>query len=194
MRRITCSALLAAVVCVAAAVPAASAPPKAVGGPGAQAMDFSFTATGPQQHFLAETAGTTPVDPGVGDTCVAPRCYAFPFSAVGATKTAKSVSASAQITWTSPVARFWLSVVDVTKAPVVVGECFSFFTSAGPSATVGAKLFIARKYALWVSVEQVLGASEAVKGVLHVPASDKARVSPLSGADRTGLFLNPCQG
>ncbi len=156
-------------------------------------MEFGFTATGPQQHFLAETTGN-PVDPGVDDTCVAPRCYAFPFSAVGATSSAKSVSASAQITWASPVARFWLSVVDVTKAPVAVGQCYSFFTSAGPSATVEAKLLLARKYALWVSVEQVIGASEAVKGVLHVPASDKARVSPLSGADRTGLFLNPCQG
>jgi len=157
-------------------------------------MSISFTAPGPQQHFLAETVGTTPVDPGVDDTCVAPRCYAFPFSVAGATKGAQSVGASAQITWSSPAARFWLSIMDVTKTPVSVGQCYTFYTSAGPSATAEARLKVSKKYALWVSVEQVVGASEVVKGVVNSPAKDKPRVSPLSGADRTGLFFNPCQG
>lgn len=188
MRRLTCSALLATAVCIAAAAPAASAPARAT------SKSISFVAAGPQQHVIAETVGDTPADP-VGDSCVAPRCYAFPFSPAAPTKGAKSVTASAQITWTSPTARFWLSIMDVTKAtPVEVAQCFTFYTSAGPSATVEGRLPVGRKYAVWVSVQQVVGLSEPVKGVVNSPAKDKPRVSPLSGADRTGLFLNPCQG
>lgn len=156
-------------------------------------MSFAFTATGPQQHFFAETTAT-PLDTGTKESCAVPRCYAFPFVVAGATKSAKSVGVSAQITWSSPVARFWLKVVDVTKAPETVAQCLSFFTSAGPSATVDTRLKVGRKYAIWVPVEQVIGVSESVKGVVHSPNTDKARVSPLSGADRTGLFLNSCQG
>lgn len=189
MRRITCSAVLAVAVFLVAAAPAATAAPKPT------SKSFSFVATGPQQHVLAETMGDTPVVDPTDGSCVAPRCYAFPFVPGGAKKGTNSVSASAQITWSSPAARFWVSLMDVTKADAVdVASCYTFYTSAGTSATVEGKLPVGRKYAVWVSVQQLVGVSEAVKGVVNSPAKDKPRVSPLSGADRTGLFLNPCQG
>lgn len=192
MRRLISSAAIATALCVLMAIPASSATPT-VGGPHGASMKFAFTATGPQQHFLAETASTS-VDPEVTDSCAKPRCYSFPFSIAPSKKGLKTASMSAQITWTSPLARFWLHVVDVTKDPEIVASCFSFFASSGPSATVNASLPVARKYAIWVTVQQVIGATEPVKGVLHAPAKDQAPSSPLPTADRTGLFFASCEG
>lgn len=191
--------VLTALIASTIAVLPASAGAPTVGGPKAAALAFAFTATGPQQHLLAETAGSAvPMspDPEQGDTCAAPRCYAFPFNVAGPTKTAKTVEVSSQITWSSPAARFWLQIMDVTtpSAPFSQAACFTFYTSAGPSATVQATLKPSRRYAVWASVEQVAGLTEPVKGVVHAPATDKAPKSPATAADPTGLFLNPCQG
>ena len=85
MRRLTKTAFLALALCAAAVLPASAAPPT-VGGPKGASLAFGFTATGPQQHLLAETAGSTvPGNPDseVTDTCVAPRCYAFAFALFG---------------------------------------------------------------------------------------------------------------
>lgn len=45
-----------------------------------------------------------------------------------------------------------------------------------------------------MTVEQVLGLSEAVTGVVHSPAKDVAPANPIAAADPTDLFLNTCQG
>lgn len=193
MRRLTTMAGLALALGAMTVLPVAAAPPT-VGGPRGASMATSFTATGPQAHPIAETTQNNPVDPGVIATCVAPRCYAFPFKVVATKKGAKSAPVSAQIRWTLPTSRFWLSIRDVTKDPEIVANCFTFFTGAGPSATVRVNLLTSRKYAIWVTVQQVLGASEVVKGAVRAPAKDFAPASPISGADPTGLFLNPCQG
>lgn len=196
MRRLTKTAVLALGLCAAAVLPASAAPP-AVGGPKGASMAFGFTATGPQQHVLAETAGNQlpgNIDPEVTDTCTAPRCHAFPFAVAATTKGAKTAEVSAQISWASPTSRFWLQLMDVTKEPSSVAQCFTFYLSAGPSATVRETLKVGHKYAVWVSVEQVAGLSEAVKGIVHAPAKDVAPASRISGADPTGLFLSPCQG
>ena len=155
-------------------------------------MPISFTATGPQQHLLAE-AIDTPVDPMVTDTCVRPRCFSFPFTLAKPTKASKSVSVSAQITWSSPASRFWLYLRDLTKAETLA-ECFSFYGSAGPSATTEALMPIGHKLAVWVSVEQVAGSSEKVTGSLTAPAKQKPKGSVLSSADRTGVIFSACQG
>jgi hypothetical protein len=183
---------LALALCALLAIPAASAPPT-LGGSRPTSMAFSFTASGPQAHPLAELS-STPVDPEVESVCAPPRCHAFPFRVISPIKKAKSVEVSAQIRWTSPTARFWLKVMDVTRDPEILAECFTFFTSAGPSSTVKARAPLGRKLAIWVTVQQVVGASEVVKGVVRAPAKDVAPASPISGLDPTGLFLNPCQG
>ena len=199
MRRIALSALLLAAG-VLSALPASSATPT-VGGVKKASMSYAFTTTGPQAHFLTETIGTTPVDKEPLDEanpqCVKPRCYAFPFAVAPLTKTAKSVAVSSQITWTSPTSRFWLYVVDVTKHPTSVASCYSYYAAAGTSATVEARLPLKKKYAIWVTAQQVVTPTESVKGSLKAPGTHKPVASPVKTVqDPSGIGIGPaaCQG
>lgn len=140
MRRLITTALLISLCAVA--MPPASAKTPSVGGPKSTPLAFHFTATGPQQHFLAETTDTS-FDPEVTESCSPPRCYAFPFTVAPKVKGSTGSRVSSQITWSSRTSRFWLQIVDVTKAPTVQAACFTFFTSAGPSATTDAVLKVA---------------------------------------------------
>lgn len=197
MRRILTAVTLTSLLVLSAAAPTAGAAgPRTVGGPRRASLPISLTAPGPQQHVLAETTEQS-IDPEPTESCVPPRCYAFPFVVAPLAKGGKGLTASAQITWTSPLSRFWLLIVDTTKsgAPDVVAECFSYYGSAGPSATIeSAVLKVGKKYAVWVTVQTVAGPSESVTGALHAPAKDSPRSSALSNADKTGLFMSACQG
>lgn len=197
MRHLTAISLAAAGLAAALAVPSAAAPPM-VGGPRKASVPISFTAAGPQQHFLAETFGdiTKSVDPVVDEACKPPRCHAFPFRAAPTKRTDKSIEVSARVSWAMPTSRFWLSIVDVTKPadPVTVAQCFTFYVAAGSSASVQTRLPVNRRWAVWVSVEQVLSTSEKVTGAIQSPPKNGPKTSALGAAPpEAQLFLHPCQ-
>ena len=152
-------------------------------------LSFRFALSDPQAHPLAETIEND-VDLAPSESCAKPRCYAVPF----AVRPAKGLSArtplSVKITWTLPTTRLWLQLMDVTKAPAVRTACFSFYVTAGRSATVRLdKVKPDRKYAVWVTVQQ-LAAPDTVSGVVAFPGKHTPASSPAPfPAD---LFVNGC--
>jgi hypothetical protein len=190
MRRTSLLLVVAAIA--ATALPSSAAGKPVLDGKKAKSFAFSQAVSTPQQHIVAETAGDVPpVDAYVTNSCVAPRCYAFPFDL----RPAKGVSAtsplSAQISWTLPTTRIWLQVMDVTKkTPVTKAECWSYYTTAGTSAVARLKsVKPGAKYAIWVVVQQVV-APDTVKGTVAFPGTHTPKASP--GPSPSELFVNGC--
>jgi hypothetical protein len=187
MRRAALLMTLAAVV--ATALPS-SAGGAVLDGKKVRSVAFKFSATGPQQHVLAETAEND-VDPGVTNKCAPPECFAVPFTLRPAKGVSPKTPVSARITWTLPTSRFWLMIVDVTKkTPVIKAECYSFYVTAGTAATVVAKnLSAGKKYEVWATAQQVI-APDTITGSIAYPATHKVAANP--GPFPTELFVNGC--
>jgi hypothetical protein len=181
---------------VAALAAFACVPASAAGVPvldGKKAKSFAFTApvTGPQQHVVAETYGTVPgVDEEVSNSCVAPRCVAFPFDVRPARGVDPHTPLSAKITWGQRTTRLWLDLVDVTAKNSVKAECFSYYVTNGTSATVRiASVKPGHRYAVWAIVEQSV-APDTVSGTASFPGTDKPGTGPVPSPG--DIFVNGC--
>lgn len=189
MRRVL--PLVAAAVALAAVSASAGTPVL----DGKRAKSFAFTSAvgGPQQHLVAETYGTVDgVDEEVTDSCVAPRCYAFPFDVRPAKGVDPKTPISAKVTWGLRTTRLWVSLMDVTnaKAPASRADCYSFYVTNGTSAVVRApSVKPGHKYAIWVAVQQSV-APDTLSGTVSFPGTDTPGANP--GPSPSELFVNGC--
>lgn len=183
--------VVALLACLAA-LPAEGAGTPVLDGKGKKELRFTLALSDPQQHLLAETVDN-PVDvsPETTGRCEKPRCYAVPFNVRHARGVSPRTPLSVRISWTLPTTRLWLLVQDVTKkTPVTKGQCFSFYVTAGTSATVRlSSVKPDRKYAVWVTVQQ-LAAPDTVTGTVSFPARHTVAANP--GPAPTELFANGC--
>ena len=182
--------LLAIVAIVATALPSSAAAP-VLDGKKTRSFTFKQAVSDPQQHVLAETVGN-PVDAEVTTECVAPRCYAFPFTV----KPAKGVpvlttALSAEVSWTLPTSRFWVKLMDVTKkTPVEKTACQTFYVTGGTHAVLRMKsVKPGNKYAIWVTVQQ-LAAPDTLSGTVAYPGTHTPKANP--GPFPTELFVHGC--
>jgi hypothetical protein len=181
--------VLTAIVAAVSALPAQGAAAPVLDGKKVTTYAFKTAVSSPQQHVLAETV-ENPVDGEPTTSCVAPRCYAFPFDVKPAKGLNPKTPASVEISWTLPTSRFWLVLMDVSKkTPTEKARCSTFFVTGGTSAVVRVNSLKPGKYAAWVTVQQ-LAAPDTVSGVVAFPA--KHTVAPHPGPAGTELFLNGC--
>jgi len=181
--------LLTAIVAAVSALPAQGAAAPALDGKKVKGFAFTAAASSPQQHLLAETV-ENPVDAEPTTECVAPRCYAIPFTVAPAKGLNPKTPLSAQIAWTLPTSRFWLELVDVgKKTPNIKAACFSYYVTAGTKATVRVPSIKPGKYAIWVTVQQ-LAAPDTVTGSVAFPATHTVPANP--GPATSELFVNGC--
>lgn len=189
MRRLLPAAAL--LTCLAT-LPASGAATPVLDGKARKEHKFTLAVADPQQHLLAETVeNEVDTSPETTGECVAPRCYAVPFLVRPARGVNPKAPVSVRIAWTLPTTRLWLMVQDVTKkTPVTKGQCFSFYVTGGTSAVVRiSSLKPERKYAVWVTVQQLV-APDTVTGSISFPAKHAVAANP--GPSPTELFVNGC--
>lgn len=181
--------LLTALVAAVSALPAQGAAAPVLDGKKAKSFAFTTTVSAPQQHLLAETVAN-PVDAEPTTSCVAPRCYEFPFVVKPAKGLNPKTPLSAEVSWTLPTSRFWLVLMDLNKkTPVEKARCSTFYVTGGTSAVVRVNSIKPGRYAAWVTVQQ-LAAPDTVKGTVAFPATHTVAANP--GPSGTELFLHGC--
>lgn len=182
--------LLTAVVAATAAVAThASAADPVLDGKKVTSRVLQVNASDPQQHLLAETI-ENPVDAEPTTSCVAPRCYEFPFVVKPAKGLNPKTPLSAEITWTLPTSRFWLVLMDVSKkTPVEKARCSTFYVTGGTKATLRVPSIKPGRYAIWVTVQNVV-APDSVKGTVAFPATHTVKADPAPSPGE--LFLSGC--
>lgn len=181
--------VLTAAVAALSAAAASAAPDPVLDGKKVTSRVLAANVADPQQHLLAETV-ENPVDAEPTTSCVAPRCYEFPFVVKPAAGVPAKTPLSAEISWTLPTSRFWLVLMDVSKkTPVEKARCSTFYVTAGQKATLRVPSIKPGRYAIWVTVQNVV-APEKVTGTVAFPATHTVKANPAPfPAD---FFVNGC--
>jgi hypothetical protein len=179
--------LLTALAVSVAPLPAHGAATPVLDGKKATSFAFTKAVTDPQAHPLAETT-SNPVDTEPTTSCVAPRCYEFPFTVKPARGVDPKTPLSAELAWTMPSTRLWLVLMNVDKKSEKA-RCSTFFVTAGTSAVIRATSLRPGRYAVWVTVQQLV-APDTVTGTVAFPGTATPAANP--GPAGTELFVNGC--